>query len=964
MNPPAAPRPVLRRKKAAPKQTASVFALLFFVLLATSVVLLRSSQGSLPSPFPSPFEKKKDPNADPNVVVIEPVEFITNKVMELIFGPEPHFPKFDARDAKNHLDEILKFGPRPFSSEANIQTADEIMGMLNEWKQANTHGEKRMHIERDQKSVNVGPFDFPAQIRNKTFSLATDNIIVKLKGICELRAERDCPTLLVSAHYDSVVSSPGVTDDGMAISLIRLLVDDSERPLPHSVVFLLNNCEECGLLGARQFSKHPFYKSIRASINLEGGGSGGPAMLIRASDLTMLEAFAKKSLLPFGFVVGNDVMNLGLVKSTTDYAVYTENGEAGVDIAFFQKRYAYHTKNDIWKPEYITSIQHMGDSTIKTLMLMARDEKFMRGERESETGTLQAPGVYWTEVYGFMILMSFKIYLLAAGAILAWVLVLLVVGIARMRNFIAAHHRDVKNVSILSVGAQFTASLILSFVAPLLSVWVIEEIRPLAIYGQPIPARLLTLAGSLFGAMLPFYGIRSAFTTTDPNAFPANEHQEMLNWHVSQVGILFSWIPVSALVVFSAYKDVGMLYVHGGWVLFGCAAISFDWFSQRPWFGNESKQGDSEKSEPVPPPATEPKTSTDTPAPAKPTTPLKKKRSNLPDWFPVLGAGIILPFLSIVHSTHQLLLGMEPTIQDGTPALAVSALLAMYACIMFISFLPFLLTSPNTIVTTTRFTVFVMGVASLFLLNQFQDPFTIPSDAAPFNAHHPLKMAPKIEMDLTDYNHPQTTYTLTFNTLALPYLTPQTIRPRSSRCKSINAFMTECILDAAPYKINGPRIPEVAKALEVVEVQEVNRNTWTVSVRSAYSRSCFFTGVEPVGEEGRWRVEESGVYPYNVWPGTNSHRPNKLDARVGQAVTLKSKMNEVTTFTVKMNRARFEELGLERSVVGMKVGCFVDDLQYLPSWDSLEKNVVPEWAVLIGPGNGAMVVSKTFEFTL
>ncbi|ORY48976.1 hypothetical protein BCR33DRAFT_15366 [Rhizoclosmatium globosum] len=535
---------------------------------------------------------------------------------------------------------------------------------------------------------------------------------------------------------------------------------------------------------------------------------------------------------------------------------------------------------------------------------------------------------------------------------------------------------EVKNVSFTLVAFQFLAALVLSSVAPIAVIAAIEQIRPLAIYGHPIAARAAVFASSTFGALAPFYFIRSPFTTTDVNATPANEHQEMLNWHVSQVGTLIAWVPVTALVAISARHDIGLLYTHGVWVLFGCLAFGHDWLLERSWFGNESKQGDGKNEEKAAAPiktddklrnrkaGTADATSAEgEAAEVKKVEPPKKKRSNLPNWFPVFGAATVMPVVSTLHTINQLLMGIEPTIIDGTPALGVIGLVTLFASILVVSLLPYVLTAPNTIARTSQLSLFVLGLASLLLLNQLYEPLTIPSDVAPFDREHPLKIIPKMEMDVTDVNNPKTTYDLTFNTLALPYLVPTVLKPKSTKCSAVNKVTTKCSIDPIPNKIHGPRFPELAKALDVVEFQEIGKSTWSVTVRSEYSRICFFGGVE--GDDNAWRLnEKGGIYPYNVWPGTNSVRPSKFDSRVGTAFAYKSYFDEPQTFTVKVNRTRIDELGASAKLLTMKVGCYVDDLAYIPGWDSLEKAVLPKWTVLEGSGNGVLTVSKKFVLIL
>ena len=68
----------------------------------------------------------------------------------------------------------------------------------------------------------------------------------------------------------------GATDDGMAVSvmlqLLKKLTASTAKPLDHSVIFLWNNAEEMGLIGAREFTQHPWFIHTKGFINLEGAG--------------------------------------------------------------------------------------------------------------------------------------------------------------------------------------------------------------------------------------------------------------------------------------------------------------------------------------------------------------------------------------------------------------------------------------------------------------------------------------------------------------------------------------------------------------------------------------------------------------------------------------------------------------------------------------------------------------------
>lgn len=100
--------------------------------------------------------------------------------------------------------------------------------------------------------------------------------------------------VLFSAHFDSVSTAPGATDDGMGVATVLQLVDYFSKHTPkRTVVFNINNGEEDGLNGAHalvlfifldsirshlhyfRFLEHPWASLPKSFLNLEGAGSGG-----------------------------------------------------------------------------------------------------------------------------------------------------------------------------------------------------------------------------------------------------------------------------------------------------------------------------------------------------------------------------------------------------------------------------------------------------------------------------------------------------------------------------------------------------------------------------------------------------------------------------------------------------------------------------------------------------------------
>ena len=101
--------------------------------------------------------------------------------------------------------------------------------------------------------------------------------------------------MLFSAHFDSVSTAPGATDDGMSVVALMHMVDFLSKNRPRrTAVFNINNGEENGLHGAQtyaismhclsspsftcslnRFLRHPWSNLTSMFLNFEGAGSGG-----------------------------------------------------------------------------------------------------------------------------------------------------------------------------------------------------------------------------------------------------------------------------------------------------------------------------------------------------------------------------------------------------------------------------------------------------------------------------------------------------------------------------------------------------------------------------------------------------------------------------------------------------------------------------------------------------------------
>jgi hypothetical protein len=180
----------------------------------------------------------------------------------------------------------------------------------------------------------------------------------------------------VNAHFDSVPSGYGATDDGVGVVSILQLISYftvPEHKPKRGIVALLNNGEEDYLNGAYAFTQHPLSQFPHTFLNLEGAGAGGRAVLFRSTDAEVTK-FYKKVPYPFGTVVSADGFKKKLVRSQTDYVIFNgELGMRGLDVAFMEPRSRYHTQEDSTRFTSKDSLWHMLSGAIATVEGLASD---------------------------------------------------------------------------------------------------------------------------------------------------------------------------------------------------------------------------------------------------------------------------------------------------------------------------------------------------------------------------------------------------------------------------------------------------------------------------------------------------------------------------------------------------------------------------------------------------------------
>ncbi|TKA72331.1 hypothetical protein B0A55_06749 [Friedmanniomyces simplex] len=309
---------------------------------------------------------------------------------------------------------------------------------------------------KEERRATVWTYDpanatFPEDWRHLPWTVYTEssNVVVYIKG--KRDNDWDWRTgerykghggVLVNAHYDSVSTAYGATDDGVGVvtvlQLISYFTRDGNQP-DHGIVALLNNGEENGLYGAHSYLMHPMAPFTHAFLNLEGAGAGGKATLFRSTDAEITKFYASAPN-PYGSVISADGFKQGFIRSGTDYSIFTQSlGMRGLDVAFFAPRARYHTNQDSARETNPDSVWHMLSTSLETMKaLVSYDgEQFdgsvdRRGKLDLEAGST---GV-WFDLFGraFAVMQLNTLFALSVTLLVAGPILLILLEVLLVRN--------------------------------------------------------------------------------------------------------------------------------------------------------------------------------------------------------------------------------------------------------------------------------------------------------------------------------------------------------------------------------------------------------------------------------------------------------------------------------------------------------------------------------------------------
>lgn len=268
--------------------------------------------------------------------------------------------QFSAQRAFTHIKNIAK-EPHPVGTEAHRRVRAYLMDEL-----------RQMGLKPYLKSGTA--------IRAAGLSSACiHNIMAMIKGSNSGR------TIVLMAHYDSVFYGPAAADDAggvAAILEVARAILQGEQP-KNNILIVFTDAEELGLLGANHFRKtYPKIKDVDIVLNLEARGTSGRSFMFETNmgNNNLIPQFDKAnrwtSANSFTFSIYN------LLPNSSDFTVIKPQGIQGLNFAFIDDLYNYHTMQD--NPENISlkSLQHQGNQILNSTRHLANYEGAIKGNSD------------------------------------------------------------------------------------------------------------------------------------------------------------------------------------------------------------------------------------------------------------------------------------------------------------------------------------------------------------------------------------------------------------------------------------------------------------------------------------------------------------------------------------------------------------------------------------------------------
>lgn len=206
------------------------------------------------------------------------------------------------------------------------------------------------------------------------------NVLVRIPGTGQGKA------IMFMGHYDTVIDAYGASDNGSAvvalIETIRAL--QHHPPLENDLIFFFPDGEEVGLLGARAFLEdHPWADDVVVVINLEARGTSGQSFMFETGEfnLEMIRAFSKAVPYPIANSLSYEIYMR--MPNDTDFSPFKQKGYQGLNFAYIDNAFDYHTGGDNIENTDLRSIQHHGSYALALALHLGNHDLNLQSDQNA-----------------------------------------------------------------------------------------------------------------------------------------------------------------------------------------------------------------------------------------------------------------------------------------------------------------------------------------------------------------------------------------------------------------------------------------------------------------------------------------------------------------------------------------------------------------------------------------------------
>jgi hypothetical protein len=368
--------------------------------------------------------------------------------------------------------------PHPIGSDPNAAVRNRV---LNEFT-------KLGYSPQTQSAFDCNDFGVCATVQN---------VVVRLEGTQPGLA------VLLAAHYDSVPAGPGDSDDGSgAAAVLEVARALKSGPAPlHSIIFLVDDGEEDGMLGARAFvDSHPWASEVRAAVNVDARGTSGQSMMFETGSANdwAIHLFAHSVAHPATSSLAYTVYKQ--LPNDTDFSIFKAASYQGFNFAIIGNEVLYHTPLDNLQNVNSSSMQHQGENALATISALANAD--VSNPPQSDAVYFDLVG-HWTIHWAARWTLLFA----ALGAILVALQIGFLIWNGRMlaSQYLWGSLAWVMELAVLTLLAYLLQRLI-RLAGGLPSNWVAHPL-PLEIVFWVLPATVVLTLGIILTRRAGFWGL-------------------------------------------------------------------------------------------------------------------------------------------------------------------------------------------------------------------------------------------------------------------------------------------------------------------------------------------------------------------------------------------------------------------------------------------------------------------------